>query len=509
MPLGEKLPVPVKKRPPEKQRVKKESYFSRLVRFSRKNGALQRANVLHLGRAFPVIPEDMWKGETDLFLPYEHRGHHFACFGTTGSGKTRLIMHMVAQDILAGLNVLVVDPKGDDMLFGKIVEAAAAAGRLDELIYFSPIFPDYSTRLNLLSYYYMPDELVDHIVSGVRAREEYFVNVAQEVSTAIILGLLALARARGERFNVNFYEVKRWCSYNSLAQLKSSLEYLRYAKDPRVRALAEDVILMIEQILSSPADFFAKVSSSLRTVLTALSSSAVGEVVGKATYNEFIRRLEAGERAIVFCNTGSLMMRRSAHIVGKVLISMIQSTIGRFLASGKKVNPPLVIYLDEGHNILYRGIEELFNKGRAANVWINFFTQSLAQMEEMVGRETTRSLVDNMSTWVFLRVNHPETARFIEMASPIVRSYTKRYIPGGGGILVPITEGEGPAVRGDFLPRMPNRRFIYKSATGDFFYGEIPYVPDPKVRVRFPDTSRPELGVLIRETGFGTTPGEI
>ena len=485
------VPVLLKKQPPDRpgQEEKSKGFFARLLRFSRKDGFLQSANSLHLGRAFPADPADMKHGEIDLFMPYEHRGHHLACFGTTGAGKTRLIMHMVTQDILAGLNVLVVDPKGDDLLFGKIVEAAAAAGRLDELIYFSPIFPDFSTRLNLLSYYYMPDELVDHIVSGVKAREEYFVNVAQEVSTAIILGLLALARARGEKFQINFYEVKRWCSYDSLAQLKTSLEYLRYAKDSKVRALAEDVILMIQQILSSPSDFFAKVSSSLRTVLTALSSSAVGEVVGKATYNEFIRRLECGERAVVFCNTGSLMMRRSAHIVGKVLISMIQSTIGRFLASGRKVNPPLVIYLDEGHNVLYRGIEELFNKGRAANVWINFFTQSLAQMEEAVGKEATRSLVDNMSTWAFMRVNHPETAHFVEQAAPIVRVYRKRYIPGGGNILVPISEEEVPAVRGDFLTRMENRRFVFKSVDGKFYYGEIPYVPDPKVRIKFPYTS--------------------
>jgi len=485
------LPVPDQSREiePAKEYFKKEkegSFLARLLRYSRKQKPQTKANCIHIGRVFPVTL-DPDAQEKDYYLHFSYRGQHFGCFGTTGIGKTRLIMHMVVQDILAGLNVFVGDPKGDPWLFAKIVEAATAAGRLDEIIYINPIFPDISTRLNLLAYFYSPDELVDHIVSGVKAREEYFINVAHEVSLSIILALLAKAREKGEKLNVNFYEIKKWCSYNSLAELKESLEHLRYSDNPNVRRLAEDAILTIEQILSSPQDFFAKVSSSLRTVLTALSSSSVGEVVGKATYNEFIRRLEEGEGVIVFCNTGSLLARRSAHIVGKVLLSMIQSAMGRFLATNRAFDPPLSIYLDEGHNFLYIGIEELFNKGRGAGVWINFFTQSLAQIEEYVGPTVTKAIVDNISTWVFMRVNHEATAKHVERSSPIVIRHEKRYIPGSGGIMVPVSERKEHAVTADQILRMPKRRFVLKSPEGEYYYGEIPFVPDPRIIIDMPE----------------------
>ncbi len=43
----------------------------------------------------------------------------------------------------------------------------------------------------------MPDELIDHVAGSVRAKEQYYINVAYEVSTAIVLGLIAIAKARG------------------------------------------------------------------------------------------------------------------------------------------------------------------------------------------------------------------------------------------------------------------------------------------------------------------------
>ena len=439
---------------------------------------------LHIGRCIDLeqVFRDM-VDEVDVYLSPEERAQHVGCIGTTGAGKTRLMMHMIAQDILAGNSVFVIDPKYDIDLFSRVIEAATLAGRLDEIIYFNPILPSLSVKLNLLYQYYLPDELINHVVAGVRSKEEYFENVAYEVTTAIILSLFALAKAKGEKPNITFYEIKKWISYEKLGELQKDLEYLSYSNDPEIRRVAQDMIGVIEQIRSSPSDFFAKVSSSLRTVLTSLTTSIVGELIGKATYNEFLHRLESGKRVIIYCNTGILLVRKTAHVIGRIILSMIQSLIGRIQASGKRIEPPLVMYLDEGQNVLYRGVEELFAKGRSANVWVNFFTQSISSIKGVVGDELANVVIDNISTWIYMRVNCEETATRISKSLPEISFYKKRIVPGGEGAMVIIGETEDNIYSTSKIMSLPNRRFILKKATGRYYVGEVPYVDSPRIRI--------------------------
>lgn len=506
------LPVPLKEQYPEKRserrekRAEKSSPIDLLIEESNERKKLFRPNHffdLHLARGCALDLEEIERGEREIYIDFNTRKQHIGCIGTTGAGKTRLMIHMIVQDILAGNSVFVVDPKYDEALLASVIEAATMAGRLDELVYFNPILPDLSNKLNLLYSYYIPEELVDHIVAGVRAREEYFENIAYEVTSSIILGLYALAKAKREKFNVNFYEVKRWCSYQSLAELKNNLIYLTNSSDDEVRTLASDVVLFLDQILSSPADFFAKVSSSLRTVLTSLSAFTAGKLVGKATANEFLIRLEEGKPVIAYCNTGILLMRKTSHIFGRILISMIQSLIGRVLAAGEKIHPPLIIYLDEGQNVLYKGIDELFVKGRAANVSINFFTQSFSSLKSVMGDEYARVIIDNISTWIYFRVNCEETARFIEKSLPTPRGYSKRLVPGRDGSMVILGEAAQPFFDSNKIMILPNRRFVLK-LKDKFYICDTPEVKDPKLKIFLPVDFRhnSKISIKISEAGI-------
>lgn len=486
------LPVVYKEQPPKKKKIQAKQKnlppVEKLIEISKKQKNKFPPNYkfdLHLGKGIVLNIIELESGEKDVYIDFNTRKQHLGCIGTTGAGKTRLMTYMALQDIFAGNSVLIVDPKFDESLLASVIEAATLSGRLDDFLYFNPILPEISNRLNLLYSYYIPDELVDHVVAGVRAKEEYFENVAYEVTLSIIMGLYALAKAKGEKLSINFYEVKKWCSYNSLAELKNSLSYLVNSNDDEVRRLSKDVVLFIDQILSSPADFFAKVSSSLRTVLTSLSASALGDLIGKANYNEFLHRLETGKGVIAYCNTGVLLIRKASHVFARILISMIQSLIGRILSAGKTLMPPLVIYLDEGQNVLYRGIDELFAKGRAANVLLNFFTQSISSIKAVAGDEYARVIMDNISTWIYFRVNCEETAKFIEKNLPQSKIYKKRFSPGTDGSLVILGEDETPLYNADKILRLPNRRFLLK-LKDRFYVCNTPDVKDPKLKITIP-----------------------
>jgi conjugal transfer pilus assembly protein TraD len=438
------------------------------------NGKLIENNgITYLGRGINLAEGNKTPKEVDITIKDTERSGHFGCFGTTRVGKTRLIENIIEQDIRKGYNVVVIDPKGDSELFSKMVQVAAESGRLDDIMMLTPISPDHSIMLDPLAYYYMEEELVDHVIAGIKAKDDYFIAVAYEVTQAVVSGLALQAKTAGKKLNINFQDIKLRSDYDSLKQFKAVIETLPGS---------EDLLTSIEQIVNSPQDFFAKVSSSLRTTLSALTSGSTGQIIGKSLVNEFIKRFEENRGVILFCNTGSMLARRTAHIIGRVLVSMIQSMLGRFFASSRKLSPPLCLHIDEGHNILYTGIQELFTKGGGADVWVHFYTQSMAQIEEEVGREAARSIIDNINTWVFMLVNHPDTAKFVELTAPIKRKYQPILSFGGG---ISVRESEESFVRAERVLQLPKRNF-YMRSYGRIYRGVTKDVSPRYVTVKFP-----------------------
>lgn len=425
----------------------------------------------------------------DIILPDSARKGHFACFGSTRVGKTKVIENMITQDIKKGYSVMLVDPKSDPDLFSKIVEVAYDNHREDELCLVTPIYPQYSAKVDPLSHYYMPEELVSHVISGIKAKEEFFVNVAYETTLTIVQALLVFQGAgyQGAEY-INFDAIKKRCSYNGLQDLRGMLNDIDFDG-------ADETRVLLDQLLSSPQDYFAKISSSLRTVLTALSTGSVGKIIGKSRTNNFMQRLEDGKRVIMVVQTGALLTRRTASIVARVLVSMIQSFVGRRFASGGTVTPPLCMYLDEFSNIAYLDIADLFNKAGGAGIWIHAFTQSLADLIQEIGADATRKIMDNCNTKLFMRVNDPETGKYIEDYSRPKRIYQHIMQLGGG---ITSKESEENTVLIDDALNLKVRDFFMFSYGGGY-KGRTAMVPTPKLKVVFPEI-RPIEEATLPET---------
>ena len=152
------------------------------------------------GKALDCDPEAK---PAPVIVPDSDREGHIFTMGATRSGKTRLAEAMIEHDIRAGRSILWIDPKGDNGIFSKIVTVARETGREDDLLFFSPVFPRYSVRIDPLSHYFMPEEVVNHVVSGVRVREEFYFNIAYEVTLMVVQSLMLISKSLGERTRVH------------------------------------------------------------------------------------------------------------------------------------------------------------------------------------------------------------------------------------------------------------------------------------------------------------------
>jgi len=172
----------------------------------------------------------------ELGFPDSYRKGHFWCFGTTRVGKTRIMEHIIEQDIHKGYSVVAMDPKGDIDLFSKITEVAEKTGRLQDLMLITPIFPQYSAILDPLSSYYMPEELVAHITAGVAVgREPYFFSVAYEVSLIVVQALIILDGGNRTIPSFNLNDIKNHISHQDLEQLKDRLDYIDHPEAEQLK----------------------------------------------------------------------------------------------------------------------------------------------------------------------------------------------------------------------------------------------------------------------------------
>jgi hypothetical protein len=389
--------------------------------------------------------------------------------------NTRLMETIIRQDIQKGYSVVAIDPKGDHELMSAIVQAAVETGRLEEVMLLTPIFPRYSIQVGPLTSYYMQEELVNMLISGVKAREEFFVAIAQEVAMMVVAGELRRREIEGDRRPLTFQDIKDRIGFKDLQEFIKDLEPV-----PGV----ERIVHSLKQMVDSPnlADYWSKISSTFRTFLSAVTMGATGEIIGRAVVNPVITRLEREQPIILVVQMGSLLTQRTSGLVGKLLVAMIQALVGRLFASGRKLVPPLCLHIDEGHNILYPGFQELINKGGGANCWVHFYTQSLAQIEAEVGPEYARSIVDNINTWIYFLVNHPETAAHVEAASP-QRTRYETIVPAGEDPTTRITRR--PAITADRVMQLP-KRWFYCRSYGTVWKGQTLESPPAWLRIQWP-----------------------
>ncbi len=413
----------------------------------------------------------------ELGFPDTHRKGHFWCFGTTRVGKTRIMEHIIEQDIGKGYSVVAIDPKGDIDLFSKITQLAEDTGRLDDLMLITPVFPQYSAILDPLSSYYMPEELVAHITAGVAVgREPYFFGVAYEVSLVVVQALIMLAEVAGRKPSFNLNDIKNHISHQDLEQLKEKIDYI---ESPEARQLSLDM----QKILSTPADYYSKVASSLRVALTELTSGNVGKIIGKADENRFIQRLEAGKGIILVVQLGSLLTKRAAYTAGKVIISMIQAFVGRVYSSGRNVTPPLVLHTDEAQSVLYQGIEDLFAKAGGAGVFIHGYCQSISQLYAEVGEDRANTILDNCNTKLFMRVPDPNTADYVSHHLGEERRFSP--IIGVSGN-ISIRETEELRIKPSEILNMAARELFLITYSG-IYKGLTAEVAESRLKVIFPD----------------------
>ncbi|HUT96441.1 MAG TPA: DUF87 domain-containing protein [Candidatus Paceibacterota bacterium] len=105
---------------------------------------------INISKEGVLLGKNIFRGEeTEIRMTENDRRRHFYVIGQTGTGKTKLMINMIKQDIMNGKGVCFIDPHGSDVddILGMIPPE-----RAEDVIYFNPGDVERPMGLNMLEY---------------------------------------------------------------------------------------------------------------------------------------------------------------------------------------------------------------------------------------------------------------------------------------------------------------------------------------------------------------------
>ncbi len=474
-----------------------------------------------------------------LFLPNDLLNQHVFLMGAPGSGKTRGLELLIEQAVARGDAVVVIDPKGDEGLLDQAHESARRHGRAKDFRVLALPYPYQSARYNPLGDYVSPSDIADRVASILpkRGDSEPFRNFAWQFVSTVAAGLDRL----GEE--ISLAKLENYCIHNTwllarrlirklcpevtqVQDLQGLLDaYREYCLEhgktfPEVDALID--------MASLDREYFGKISGSLRTILSKLTSRSIGYLLcprdveapkgvtreGEAPVLSW--RSIDNDRLVVYFFLGSLIGQDSAAATARMALSDLMSFLGKKYAyeeaSGFSRNR-LTVVVDEVADALAPESVNILNKARGAGLSMVMAGQSLADLEVALGSAAdARRALANVGTFLTLRAANPDDARyFTEKVGvrplPVV-SVGERYEPAlfssGRNNISDFSYQSSKTTSSRNDPLLPNsaldrlaRFHFFGLWGGELYKGILPFLHRPSV----PYSARFKNPVAVANTG--------
>lgn len=227
--------------------------------------------------------------------------------------------------------------------------------------------------------------------------------------------LEATENVTAKRSLVTYRDLAEYVSHQELTNLKMEVEQVLIPDDmpnrKKLEKLKREALFLMDDTLKQEKDFFSKVSTSLSTLLTKLSAGEVGDIFCTIRTNPLITKLgkKDAEQFILIVQPFSIRFGDIANTVVKLILKQLATLFGN-VGSTERIINRVVMFLDEGGDVLYSDISDLFNKVRSLGGTIMIYTQSYQDFIDALGETRGKRVIDNINTTVRLRVNDIESA---------------------------------------------------------------------------------------------------
>jgi hypothetical protein len=335
-----------------------------------------------------------------IFVTEKDRMRHFYIIGQTGTGKSKFLTNLIAQDIRSGAGVCFIDPHGTDL---DEVLGIIPSEREKDVIYFDPSRMDRVVGLNMLEYDYTKPEQKTFVVN------ELF-SIFQKLYGAN-------PESMGPMFeqyfrNATMLVMEDPDSGNTLMDISRVMADARYRRQKLEKA-TNPVVVQFWREIATKAGGEASLENIVPYIVSKFDVFTANDymrpIIGQQ-HSAFNFRQVMDERKILLVNLskGRLGEINSNLIgmifVGKILmaaLSRVDNLTGDF--------PSFFLHIDEFQNISTNSIASILSEARKYKLGLTVAHQFIAQLDPVI----KDAVFGNVGSLAAFRVG-PEDGQFLE-----------------------------------------------------------------------------------------------
>lgn len=298
-------------------------------------------------------------GEALVSLPPSVLSTHALVIGATGSGKTNLLHHMIAGDLLRGHSIVVLDARGDLAL--ATVELASRAGvDPDAVKFFDLREKEQPLGFNPLARngepYYRALGLIDAVAAE---SESWGVQLAETFRNAALL--LAEVEA-------------------PITQLDGLFHKRSIRRELVARASSDSLRTFWERYDSLTADKQAALASPvLNKVSALLATEGLRRMYGHPSPVDLAEQLKR-QGSLTLISLAVDELHSAGWMTGSIMLSSICREIFSQATVPESQRNPIRLYVDEFENFGMRDFESILAEGRRFGFSVVLAHQTLAQL---------------------------------------------------------------------------------------------------------------------------------
>ncbi|KAB2879093.1 type IV secretion system DNA-binding domain-containing protein [bacterium] len=346
----------------------------RLVKKTKKAPQVSMGNSLMLG-------ENIHQGKSlEVSLSPELRVKHIHICGSTGSGKSHLLLNLIIHDMERGEGLAVLDPHGDlvDEIISHVPE-----NRIKDIILFDPGNPEYTIGLNILE-----------------AQTETDRNV---IASDLVAAFKRLSTSWGDQMSAvfgnavqAFVENEKIGSLLDLRMFLINKEYretfLETVRDEEIRYFWKNEYPLLK-------------GNTLASILTRLDTffrpKIIRRIIEKREGLDFKQIINEKKIFIAKLSHG-LIGKENSSLLGSLLVSKIHQAVLSRQTESHRSN--FWLYIDEFQDFITPTMSAVLSGARKFNLGLILAHQGLRQLWD-ADTELAHSVITNAGTRVYFRLS--------------------------------------------------------------------------------------------------------
>lgn len=378
-------------------------------------------SILYLGKS--TTGEEMWMTADQLKV-------HTFVSGSTGSGKTEMLINLMANTMAWGSGAVFIDGKGDVATLSKLHVIAKALGREDDLL-----------LLNFMNGNVGKDAFISHTVNpfgvltadelcqimagmaaGVKSADSMWRERAIALMNAVVNSLAYLRDKHAEPMTMS--KIRNHLALVNLISLKNRLQKMNVPDN-----IVGELNFYLESLPGYKEDAgFSQNTTAFEqhgylsmqwTRICGLLCVQYGHILDVETPDIDIRDVILNRRILVILLPSLERSSSDIQNIGALMVGMIKSMLGQALrspieGSWKSVvedritnaTYPFMVIMDEIGQYLTDGMGMLAQQARSLNIGLVFATQDFDSLYHTNSRET-EAILANTNSKVFMKAENP------------------------------------------------------------------------------------------------------